>query len=517
MKKVFFKSMVGVAFVGMAMSSCVEVEDLYDPEYAAKIAEYRTQWVENFGEIDPNEDWGFGTDESSNAKALTRGGWSNVNGNQWGDYVEVPAPVTEEQKALVTAWFEQNQNPAGVKVNWADFFAQQVSSNSYGVNSMSELRVGEDGFHLSNFNGGDCGVYENVWNGNTNYSDKIMFVQGVGTSRFGYKCTLEEGANMYYDNYVIVPGENIDASLAGMYFLGFDFESNGTTAEKQIPADGYYCDWIIKVTPAIYKKDVKRIICEDLGTIGDFDFNDIVFDVYNDNGTAVVTLRAAGGTLPVTIGGVDVHKAFGVADDVMVNTNASNGVSVAPAIFRIPMPSTGNLNDIEVVVKAADAICVLKSPKGDAPQKICVTTDFVWPDERVSIKDVYPNFPNKDWAGSATDDEVKEEGDAPEGGGSSENNSEYGILVAAADLVSRKPIPAKYFANVGDACTITFIAEGVINGNLYGQVSQQETAVGWSNSGKVVVELTTGLLEDAKNGTLIFNSWESALPTAYIK
>ncbi len=397
MKKVFFKSMVGVAFVGMAMSSCVEVEDLYDPEYAAKIAEYRTQWVEKFGEIDPNEDWGFGTDESSNAKALTRG---VIKEDQFGNddvnlaTEDIPAAITDSELSDVLAEFNQKmENVVSESVNWSDFFVQHVSaSNANYVDKAENPVVGSEKMdHLIVVKSDGTEMHANDFNA---AKGGIVLMQDAGTDRFGYSNSTD--SKQHYE-YIV-------KCIKGEYYVGFDFYADGENSNQQVDRDYTYNDWIVKIVPAEYK-NAKRIICEDLGTIGDFDFNDIVFDVYNDKGSAVVTLRAAGGTLPVTIGGVDVHKAFGVADDVMVNTNASNGVSVAPAIFRIPMPSTGNLNDIEVVVKAADAICVLKSPKGDAPQKICVTTDFVWPDERVSIKDVYPNFPNKDWAGNATIDQ----------------------------------------------------------------------------------------------------------------
>lgn len=400
MKKVFFKTMVVAALAGSAMSSCVnEIEDLYDPSYAAKKKQqYEAQWKIQFGSIDPEHNWGFSND-ASEAKAMTRG-WANTEANMWGGYVEVPEPLTAEQKDLVTKWFEANQNPQGISVNWSDFFAQQVSANDYGKNSMSYLTVGEEDAHMNNFNGGDCGVNGQIWSGELEnpddqnskiyHSDCIQFMQSTNTSRFGYKCTLEDNATMYYDKFVIVPGENIDASLAGMFFLGYDFVSNGSTAEKQIPADGYYSDWIIKITPAIYK-NAQRIICEDLGNIGDFDFNDIVFDAYIQGNEAVITVRAAGGTLPIYIGGVEIHEAMGVASNVMVNTGAPNGASAPAAIFRVPAPASYSYADIEV--KVNDAV-VLEAPQGDAPQKICVPSTFKWCTERTNIKDAYPGFVN---------------------------------------------------------------------------------------------------------------------------
>ncbi len=400
MKKVFFKTMMVAALAGTAMSSCVnEIEDLYDSSYAAKKKQqYENQWKIQFGAIDPEHNWGFSSD-ASEAKAMTRG-WANTEANTWGSYVEVPDTLTGAQKELVTDWFEANQNPQGISVNWSDFFAQQVSSNGYGKTSMSYLTVGEEDAHMNNFNGGDCGLNGQVWGGELKdptdqnskiyHADRIQFMQSTSTARFGYKCTLEDNATMYYDNYVIVPGENIDASLAGMFFLGYDFESNGSTAEKQIAADGYYSDWIIKITPAIYK-NAKRIICEDLGNIGDFDFNDIVFDASFQGGDVVITVRAAGGTLPIYIGDVEIHEAMGVASNVMVNTGAANGTSAPAAIFRVSAPTSYNYADIQVKVNNA---VVLEAPQGDAPQKICVPTTFKWCTERTNIKDAYPGFVN---------------------------------------------------------------------------------------------------------------------------
>ena len=63
-----------------------------------------------------------------------------------------------------------------------------------------------------------------------------------------------------------------------------------------------------------------------------------------DAANATICLRAAGGTLPLRIDGKDaweVHKLFGVATNVMVNTNAQakglNGDTKAPV-------SVGTLN-----------------------------------------------------------------------------------------------------------------------------------------------------------------------------
>ena len=67
-----------------------------------------------------------------------------------------------------------------------------------------------------------------------------------------------------------------------------------------------------------------RIMAEDLSAseASDFDFNDVVFDVvWKSDSEAEIILQAAGGTLPLTVNGVEVHGAFEVETNVMVNTN----------------------------------------------------------------------------------------------------------------------------------------------------------------------------------------------------
>ena len=66
---------------------------------------------------------------------------------------------------------------------------------------------------------------------------------------------------------------------------------------------------------------------------GDFDFNDVVFDAVTVNGATVVTLQAAGGTMPLYIEDNEVHELFGVSQSTMVNTYDKQ--AKAPVIFRL--------------------------------------------------------------------------------------------------------------------------------------------------------------------------------------
>ena len=129
----------------------------------------------------------------------------------------------------------------------------------------------------------------------------------------------------------------------------------------------------------------------------DFDFNDVVFDVtFTSSTTALVTLQAAGGTLPLTVAGVEVHDMFGVSTSTMVNTFAGNKSAYAPVSFEITgIDSSKRGRDIEILVLKGDEWCPLEAHQGVPAAKIAVKPTFVWCDEYEAIESRYPLF--RDW------------------------------------------------------------------------------------------------------------------------
>ena len=400
-KIINFGAMLTIAAGAVVFNSSCSSNDVpsYDPS-AEKTALYQENFVKTFGNIDPKNDWGFGQDIPCAPKP-TKG--VNANANEWGGYVEVPEPLTEAQIETVTNWFASHPNPQGIAVNWSDFFVQQVSSTDYGKN-MDKLTCGKAEEHINNFNGGDGSTNGNVcyWQDPNNQnnrryrSDKIQFMVNSSTECFGYHESRGTFNQQYNDKYVIIPGSMIDSSVSGMYFVGFDYNSSkGPNSPENIDADGYYNDWIVKITPGLYTPKGQRIMCEDLGTTADFDFNDIVIDVFNDGngypgnwgGATIVTVRAAGGTLPATVAGKDIHNLFGVDTKDMVNT----GIKTAPvAIFRIAQ--VNNAKDIQIMVGNDDGTWELKTATGAAPQKILVPSTTRWSKEYKNIVKSYPDF-----------------------------------------------------------------------------------------------------------------------------
>lgn len=424
MKKLFLMGFVALAFASCVSDKEVTVqtqEEKYEAAFEALVG----------GKVSSSVNWGFNDQKVATFDAeskYTGMRTANVNGNQWADYIEVPTALTTDQKAVVRNWFQTHPNYKGnTTVNWSEFFVEQVykggtnpteacpeaytakngSTGIIGSEHMDKLTVGFIDEHINNFNRGD----NKDWNGFT------LMQNSTTNECFGY--ITSESSEQKDNKFILVPGDIIDESVAGMFFVGFDFESTGENPNMQIDADGYYSDWIVRICPGFYKNS-QRIMVEDLIATNlsqldksDWDFNDAVFDVafVSENGWdavrgnyedkyAIVTLWAAGGTKNLTIDGNEVHELFGQPVSKMINTNANNGIDgLQPVIFRIKEPGTINAKDIVVKV---DGI-VLDAPQGKAPQKVEVSNTTKWMKERVIITDGYADFATYATEGTPTD------------------------------------------------------------------------------------------------------------------
>ena len=129
-------------------------------------------------------------------------------------------------------------------------------------------------------------------------------------------------------------------------------------------ADGYYSDWIVTLTKAEPVNTTVadlRVMAEDLSANEegkDFDFNDVVFDVYFSEtvGEAYVVVQAAGGTLPLTVHGTEVHGLFGQPTNKMINTHAKdkglNGIDgLQPQKIQLTGITVSTKSDVNKKVK----------------------------------------------------------------------------------------------------------------------------------------------------------------------
>ena len=137
-----------------------------------------------------------------------------------------------------------------------------------------------------------------------------------------------------------------------------------------------------------------RVIAEDLSVSDntDFDFNDVVFDVTFDYpaGKTTITLLAAGGTLPLYVGGQEVHKKFGVSTKTMVNTGA--GTSKDPVSFVLDGTFERDAHNIVVQVEKEGERTTITAIRGMVASKIAVKPNYEGCKERQDIEAKYPVF-----------------------------------------------------------------------------------------------------------------------------
>lgn len=483
-----------------------------------KVMEFTQNFKLRYGEIAPDNDWGFGELEVKGSRGVkgTRG--MDPNKNQWfdqntgkstdgsvipgmpsaidGRYIlkssgggqevkmydtyksydvsnQIPAgDVTDEEIIYVSEWFRTHPNPTSQAVNLSDFYVQNVSwdydrqtypngeevtqvtwLDGNNVQQHRDLTYRMDRLMCVSYSNSDGNHIYNMNNENTNKADVNNDISKIDSTECGqlfkyrtmerYKCDKGQGEpnvtsfkvhssddNRYLTNYVLVHLDFIGPKSGLPYsgdYLAFDYSFDGPSAGAPAAAikapDGYYSNWILKISPAYPPTtpdpepttETKRVMCEDLGNTYDFDFNDLVFDVYytykgteanKTNITAHITLQAVGGTLPIYIGTdtadptKELHyRMLGQASSSPINVAASNGVTHSSVSFTMPATST-DPNDIIICVGTAgnvatDNITILPvSGRGSslAPQKICVPDSTKWLKENMQIEQGYRNF-----------------------------------------------------------------------------------------------------------------------------
>ena len=192
------------------------------------------------------------------------------------------------------------------------------------------------------------------------------------------------------------------------------------------------------------RPNVVTIAFEDLGSIYDYDFNDVVIKVEYTTGTAtaVITLMSVGGTLPVKIyynyndpefgnelhplfSGMELHDAMGYSDNnTVLNANwkygnANQGVDYVDFVvdeIRVPedfvigesIEKDGAPFILEVNGKQGQIQITSSTAFGSTPQALVVgkyitesqsdqtvirtSYGLIWPKEGASIKDAYPSI-----------------------------------------------------------------------------------------------------------------------------
>lgn len=400
MKKYLIAGALALVCNGL-LTSCSEDMGNYSSLEEAKKAQFAQNFEKFYGTPNPNQDWGFGEASLTRAKARTRS--HNVTGNLWYQNWERPVNVTsDEAKKVLAAFSVARTQTNSIAINWNNYWVHQVhqSNNTYldgyGQNtgdihaSMNKIIAyntsGSPYYHehVNNFNNGTNEVeYTDDETGQKYVGTTLMVNMGTSasaTNQFGYHNTRDSKDHF---EYFIIAGSDIDASLKGYYYVGFDFcasHPDGQEANKNmdVARDWIYNDWIVRISPAtpigsnsstggnissntdgteVYTKQHvlvhKWVFCEDLGSSSnrqDYDYNDLVFDarivdeykvIKNADGTedpytgdtshryyAKLTPLAAGGEYVMWFdqNNQPIHSLFvpSTANNVLINTCKSD-------------------------------------------------------------------------------------------------------------------------------------------------------------------------------------------------
>ena len=224
------------------------------------------------------------------------------------------------------------------------------------------------------------------------------------------------GAVTYSGNLYVSAETHFAQGDDGVAQHKFITEKNGFRIDTNIFAEGFQPDAPdveIDETPCCPgfkgKKPLYRVIAEDLSAseAGDFDFNDVVFDVVKaENGETTLNLICAGGVLPLRVRGanqpegVEIHGVFGEktpnakGEYKMYNTNAGPTVPVTPFKIEGEYTTPEEIRNIIIEVKKNNTWMVLDATRGRAACKILVDDTFIPVTEGRNIANEYQLFTN---------------------------------------------------------------------------------------------------------------------------
>jgi len=432
MKKLLILGMA-VLTACAGFTGCSKSADVYDPGTKDKEKEqqvinlrnaYSNAFVQQFGNIASNQTWGFGKAKTS--RSVSRGAVndpSSLTGyamptnaayvaefNNFNKYVDA---IYAKFKNADKSQFLTVQDLLDKGVNLENYYLQHVYKGKNKGNTGAQHK---DFQYLYAYNY-KTGAYEEVldfekgknnkefYNGANVVVKGVTFMLDMGTpdetKEMMFAWAPKKGtdggvSDARFSKYAIL-------EIEGDYYIGFDYTN--VWNKKEYDFTGDFTGWIIRIakaepttTPPPADPIQARIFCEDMGSIGDFDFNDVVFDaVAKTNGDIDITVLASGASYGISIDGVAVTMGK------MTNT----GVKEAPVQkFTIKavngQPKYANFGDIPITVNpGGDALPYnLEAPAGKAPQKICTYVGVDWADEYVSIERAYNGF--KTWVNTAT-------------------------------------------------------------------------------------------------------------------
>ena len=330
----------------------------------------------------------------------------NISSLSGVDESEIGFKINSEG-SVETEYFYGGRNLANRKVEGGPFKIRMAENSLFKVNIKATLESGrgpmtadEEGFGFFGPSTGGYAVFQAkdivrdtylasinshgavTYSGHLYVSAETHFAQGYdsdGSGTYGPQPFIYERGGFTLKN-IYAPGED------------FSFGKPDITIEKTECSPGF------QGGDPLY-----RVIAEDLSAseAGDFDFNDVVFDVVKaEGGKTTLRLICAGGTLPLKVMGVEVHGLFGEttpnANGTYQMYNTGAGPTVDPVTFDIngEFTTPEQIKNIKIEVLKNNEWMELKATTGKAACKILVDDTFKPVPERQNIADKNKNFTN---------------------------------------------------------------------------------------------------------------------------
>lgn len=403
------------------LASCTE-ESVYDPDYARK--EYDAAFAEKFGQIPADQSWDFyaqaigcQTRDASGVSVDNTIG-QPADGLDFGKWNEL-LPSNYDNRNVGTREYTLTSPTSG---NFKVYAAWYCGWYPYYKKYNFELGLLVDGEHVKLFDGANVDrepeydVSGNKFSTNPGYGASVSMPAGtqftfylsyelIGSRKYVYG----NGGNstLVYDNTSTTGNQ--------LMIVGFEDTEQSTWGDQRPDFNDIVL--YIEGAPELPIPEAKRFMCEDMGAIGDFDYNDVVFDVKPaaEAGKATVTILAAGGTYPavLTVYGQqigEVHQLLGQPTTEMINTK-SGAEAITPYSTNINVPNSFNIaafNDIKVAVTYPDGSTrdIVYQEDGSAPCVIITPIGTRWMQERLNIKLGYPSFFGADWFNNCNEESL---------------------------------------------------------------------------------------------------------------
>ena len=457
MNKNFFK-FLGLAIIGIAFSSCVknDFEEQNEAIFSQHKAEYEANFIKKYGEVDPNKSWDMSSHQPQYSLtsmydapiASTRSTASYSRTKTTG--------FTVEQGVLT--WFFENTpagqnnlrqgNPFSVLVTAAEFTIVPIfqgNAKKYWQLWMhvdgvaNDIQIWEKGEDLSYRKDGNLTSVGKGQAGVSKDADEVVApaitFSGMPAGKMHFYLKAWSTPEAYEND----PQQTQYTKLTSLNrkMLSMD----GCTRPNGVPSGAFYkiigCEdagdndyedlafllygnFTIEVPRDVYEVIPKRYMVEDLGSTDDFDFNDVVIDLFNEYKTTYTysisgneetiadtdgphlinqwaIVRAAGGTLDFTIkigNSTTWTKSQHVTPVTeMKNTGWDGAINyngqIGDKFDIINMDWDSSKDNISIEVEGKDGysgVHYIPFPKeGEIPMIIAVDTSVNWMYERNSV------------------------------------------------------------------------------------------------------------------------------------